>query len=263
MTMLHDKVAVIYGAGGAIGGACSRAFAREGARVFLAGRTAAKLERIAGAISAGGGRAHTDVVDALDESAVTSHTERVAAKTGRIDVVLNAVGLAHVQGVPLAELSLDDYFRPVEIYTKTNFITAKAAAKHMRPGGVILALTTPAGRMPGPGFLGHNVACAGVEGFVRHLAGELGAAGIRVVCLRSHAIPEAVPLSHSQEVFGEVAARAGSTVEVMLENAAAGTLLKRLPTLTDVAEAAVFYASDGAAAMTGTIANLTAGFILD
>ncbi len=264
--MLNGKVAVIYGGGGVLGSAAARAFARAGASVYLAGRSRAKLDVVARDIAAQGGRAAADVVDALDLEAVQAHADRVMQRTGRIDIALNAVGIAHVQGVPLAQLTTDDFFHPVSTYIRTSFITAKAIAKHMMAGrsGVLLFVTTPAGQMPGPGFLGHSVACAGVEALTRHLAGEVGASGVRVVCMRSHAIPETVALgSHAREVFGEVAAREGASVDSMLDGAAQSTLLRRLPSLEQFAATAVFLASDGAGAMTGAVANLTCGFTLD
>ncbi|MCJ0766055.1 SDR family NAD(P)-dependent oxidoreductase [Variovorax terrae] len=266
--LLNHKTAVIHGAGGAIGGAVARAFARAGARVFLAGRTPAKLDAVARDIRAAGGTAETAVVEALDEQAVERHADAVAAQAGGIDIALNAVGVFHVQGTPFARLSLEDYAYPVTVYTRTNFITAKAAARHMakRGSGVVLMLTTPASRMPGPGFLGHSVACAGVEAMTRHLAGELGPDGIRVLCLRSHAIPEATAPalgSHCRDVFRQVAEPAGMSIGDMLAGAATGTLLKRLPTLDQVAATAVFLASEQAGAMTGAIANLTCGMSLD
>ncbi|MCD9021880.1 SDR family NAD(P)-dependent oxidoreductase [Cohnella silvisoli] len=264
--LLKNKNAVIYGGGGAIGGAVARAFAREGAKVFLAGRTLAKLDEVAADISAAGGFAETAQVDALDEKSVEKHVDSVAAKVGGIDIALNAVGINHVQGTPIAELSLEDYELPITVYTRTNFITAKAVARHMtnNGSGVILTLSTPASRMPGPGYMGHSVACAGIEAFTRHLAGELAPSGIRVICLRSHMIPEATTLgSHSRDIFGFVAERVGVTIEEMMAGAAGGTLLKRLPTLAEVANTAVFMASEHAGSMTGTVANLTSGFILD
>jgi 3-oxoacyl-[acyl-carrier protein] reductase len=264
--LLKDKIAIVYGGGGVIGGAVARAYAREGADVYLAGRTQAKLDDVVRDIIAAGGRAQAQVLDALDECAVQQHADVVADRTGRIDIALNAIGVAHVQGTPLLELALEDYWYPVLVYARSNFITAKAVARQMlrQRSGVILMLATPAAQMPGPGFLGHSVACAGVEALTRHLAGELGAAGIRTICLRSHAIPEAVGKgSHSREVFGQVAARSGITVNEMLSGAASGTLLKRLPTLDEVANTAVFMASGHAGAMTGIIANLSCGMLLD
>ena len=264
--LLRDKNAVIYGGGGAIGGAAARVFAREGARVFLAGRTRARLDAVAREIAAAGGVAETAELDALDEQAVERHADAVAARAGGIDIALNAVGLRHVQGPPFAELSFEDYAHPIAGYTRTNFLTAKAVGRHMakQGAGVILTLSTPGARMAGQGFLGNGVSSAAVEAFSRILAAELGPSGVRVVCLRPHAIPEAVDSSHTGEVFGAFAKRKGATVEAMLSEAArTGTLLQRLPTLDEVADYAAFVASDRASATTGAIVNLTCGALVD
>lgn len=260
------KVAIVYGGGGVIGGAVARALAREGAQVFLAGRSTGKLQFAAQEIERAGGRAHVAVVDALDLSAVRRHAEQVGAMVGRVDMGFQAIGIPHVQGRPLDALSLEEFKLPVTSYIDSFFIMAKALAPLMtrQRSGVLLGITTPASRMAGPGFLGHSVACAGVEALVRHLAGELGGSGIRVACIRSHAVPQAVTMgSHSAEVFGQVARAAGMSVEEILAGATAGTLLKRLPTLADVANAALFLASDRAGATTGAILNVNAGTILD
>lgn len=264
--LLQNKNAVIYGGGGAIGGAAARVFAREGAKVFLAGRTLAKLEQVAQEISAAGGMAVTAQLDALDRGAINKHADAMVADAGGIDIALNAVGVLHVQGTPFAELSFQDYSDPIMAYTRTNFLTAKAVATHMvkQRSGVILTLSTPGARMTGQGFLGNGVASAAIEAFSRILAGELGSSGVRVICLRPHAIPEAVATSHTREAFKGFADRAGITVENMIaEHMRAGTLLKRLPTLADVANFAAFAASDHAAAMTGAIVNLTCGALVD
>jgi 3-oxoacyl-[acyl-carrier protein] reductase len=262
---LTDKVAVIYGGGGAIGGAVARAFARDRAKVFLTGRTRARLEEVAREITATGGLAETDEVDALDETAVEEHADAVVARAGGIDIALNAIGIPHVQGTPFAELGLEDYARPIADYTRTNFLTAKAVARHMveRGSGVILTVSTSGSRLTGQGFLGYGVTCGAIETFSRILAGELGGSGIRVICLRSEAIPEALERSHSREVFARYAERAETSVEAVLEGAAARTLLGRFPTLEEVADYAAFLASDRAGATTAAIANLTCGSVVD
>ena len=264
--LLEKRVAIVYGGGGVIGAAVAQSFAQAGAEVHLVGRTRAKLDAVSREIQKAGGRAEVTEVDALDERAVCEHADFVAQRAGRIDIAFNAVGVSHVQGIPLAELTLEDYWLPVQVYVRTHFITAKAVARQMmkQRSGVILTLSTPAGVMPGPGFLGHSVACAGIEALTRHLAGELGAFGIRVVGMRSQAIPETVSQgSHAREVFGRVAAMNGASIEEMLARAATGTLLKRLPSLDQLAGTALFLASDQAEAMTGAIVNLTCGMILD
>lgn len=262
--LLEHKVALIHGGGGAIGGAVARAFAREGAQVHLAGRSRAKLERVAADIVAAGGRAEIATLDALDQNAVDAHAAAVAETAGAIDIALNAIGIAHVQGTPFTELSLQDYLQPIADYSRSNFITAQAAARHMHRGGAILTLSTPGSRMSGVGFLGYGTTCAAIEAFSRLLAAELGGAGIRVVCLRPDAIPEALPVSYAREVFEGYARRSGATVEAMLEaRAHSGTLLGRFPTLAQVADYAAFVASDRAGAMTGAIANLSCGSLVD
>ena len=262
--LLKDKIAVIYGGGGAIGGATARTFAREGAEIFLAGRTLARLERVAADIRAEGGRAHVDVVDALDENAVGDHADRVAAQAGTIDVALNAVSVVHTQGRPMAEVGVDEFMHVIADNLRTNYITAKAVARHMKGSGVILTLTAPGSRITSPGFLGHGVACGAVETFSRLLAVELGGSGVRVICLRSDAIPDAIPLSYTQGLFDDMTRRFGTTTEAWIEqHAKQDTLLGRLPKLEQVADYAAFVASDRAGAMTGALANLTCGSMLD
>ena len=262
--VLKDRTAIVYGGGGAIGSTVARAFAQAGANVFLAGRSQARLEKTSAGIRNAGGSAEWATVDALDEEAVTAHAANVAAKTGSIDIAFNAVGLAHVQGVPFTSLTAADFLYPVTAYARTYFITAQAAARHMKPGGVIMMLSTPGSKMAGTGFFGYGVSCAATEAMTRLLAAELGAAGIRAVCIRPHAIPQAAAAgSHSRDVFEPAAKEAGITVTEMLEGAAQTTLIKRLPTLDEVAQAAVFAASSTMGSMTGAVINLSGGVILD
>jgi len=262
--LLARKVAVVYGGGGAIGGAVARVFAREGATVFLAGRTRAKLETVARDIQSAGGQAHIEALDVFDEPAVHAHADAVAQKAGRIDVMLNAIGIAHVQGKSFSETTLAEYEQPITATARAQFITAQAAARHMTAGSAILSLTTPGGRWAGKGFLANGVFSAVTEAFSRLLAAELGGRGIRTVCLRPDAILDAVELSGAREVFEGVSKRIGVPVHEMLaERGRTATLLGRLPTLAEVAEFAAFAASERAGAMTGAIANLTCGSLTD
>ncbi|GAA0928806.1 SDR family NAD(P)-dependent oxidoreductase [Virgisporangium aurantiacum] len=265
--LLEDKNAVIYGGGGAIGGAVARVFAREGARVFIAGRTQAKLDAVAHDVAATGGKVETALVDVFDQGAVDRHADAVAATAGSIDVALNAVSVMHDQGTPLADLSLEEFMRPVDGFLRTLFITSKAVARHMgraRPG-VILTLSEPGAKLAVPGILGHAVSAAGKEAFTRVLAAELAPGNIRVVGIRPHATVDAPAAgSYTADLFEPLAAASGSSVQEFLEvGLASGTLLKRLPRLAEIAETAAFLASDRAGAMTGAIANLSAGALVD
>lgn len=264
--LLTDKVAVVYGAGGAIGGAVARRFAREGATVFLAGRSPAKLEAVARDVAEQGGRAHVAVVDALDERAVAQHVAAVTAQAGRLDVAFNGVGHVHVQGKPLRELSLEEFEEPIRNYARSHFAIAKAVARPMleRGSGVLLLLSTPAARRGFAGVLGFGATCGAVEALTRHLACELGPRGVRVVCLRPDAVPETLDFgSHAREVFRTVADRAGRTLEEMLHPSTSAAVLGRYPRLEEVASAAAFAASDQAGAMTGAVMNLTCGSVFD
>jgi NAD(P)-dependent dehydrogenase (short-subunit alcohol dehydrogenase family) len=252
--LLENKTAVIYGASGAIGAAVARAFAREGARLYLTGRDVAKVNAVAEEIGA-----ESAEVDALDEAAVEDHL----AAVGSVDVSFNAIGPGPTPDrTPLTELSADGFARPLAFTTRSNFITATAAARRMsaQGSGVIVTLTAVPGRLPARLLGGSAPAWAAVEAFSRSLALEVGPAGVRVVCLRSHAIPE-TPLIEAN--FATAAPAAGVTpteFQAILEQS---TLLKRLPTLAELADTAAFVASDGAGAMTGTVVNLSAGGITD
>jgi 3-oxoacyl-[acyl-carrier protein] reductase len=201
--LLENKNAVIYGGGGSIGGAVARSFAREGARVFLAGRTQAKLMEVADDIRAAGGQAETAAVDALDEEAVDRHADAVAAEAGGIDISFNLITHPHSHGVPFHEMEVDDFMAPVEVAARTTFITARAAARHMIPrrSGVILAFGGPGDRS-GPlrdYYLGGTqVAFDAIETIRRQLSVELGPHGIRFVTLASGGVPETFPAD-----FGE------------------------------------------------------------
>jgi 3-oxoacyl-[acyl-carrier protein] reductase len=258
--LLENKNAIIYGAGGAVGGAVARALARDGATVFLGGRTLAPVQAVAEEISAQGGTADAAQVDALDEQAIERHAADVAAKAGRIDVLFNAIGMEDIQGTPLLQLSLDDFAHPVITATRTQFLTARAVARHMvRQGsGVIMSIT--AEPTPAANLGGFMAACAAVEGLWRSLACELGPHGIRLVILRSAGSPDTPAV---QQVTRLHAGVAGLSLDEYQSDMGSGTLLRRLPMLAEVANAATLLASDRASAMTAAIANVTCGAFVD
>ncbi|HEY3750277.1 MAG TPA: SDR family oxidoreductase [Pseudonocardiaceae bacterium] len=258
--LLENKNAVVYGAGGAIGAAVARAFASDGASVFLAGRTLAKVDSVAEAIRATGGTAEAAEVDAGDEAAVDRHVADVAAKAGRIDILFNALGMEDIQGTPLIDMSFDDFAQPVLTATRTQFITARAVARHMteQRAGVIMSVTAEPTMAPDLG--GFPAACAVVEALWRGFAVELGQSGIRTVVVRSPGSPDSPGV---QAVFG-LHTESPDTATEAIQAAWGGTAaLGRLPLLADIANAATLLASDRAGAMTATLANVTCGAFLD
>jgi NAD(P)-dependent dehydrogenase (short-subunit alcohol dehydrogenase family) len=258
--ILHDKVAVIYGAGGAIGGAVARAFATEGANVFLAGRRQASVQALAEDIVSAGGSAEAAEVDALDEQAVDGHLQSVIDKAGRVDISFNAVGIpdTEIVGVPLVELGLEQFSLPITAYTTSYFLTARLAARRMIPNksGVIMTVTSLPARIGSRLNGGYGPAHAAKEALTRDLSLELAPQGIRVVGLRPHGMPET---STMKEVFETKAKALGMTWEQFRGYLASTTHPGRVMTLDDVANVAAFMASDKASGMTGTTVNLTMG----
>ena len=260
--MLKDKVAVVYGAGGAIGGAVARAFASEGAALFLAGHLRAPVDAVARDIVSGGGSADAAEVDALDERAVDEHLQHVIDQAGRVDISFNAVGIpdATILGVPLTELDVEQFSLPITAYTTSYFLTARLAARRMIPNrsGVIMTVTALPSRKGTTLNGGYGPAMAAKEALTRDLSAELAPDGIRVVSLRPHGIPETPTM---QEVFE--LKTSGITYDQFQGYLAGTTHPQRVMTLAEVANAAVFLASDRASGMTGTTLNLTMGSLDD
>jgi 3-oxoacyl-[acyl-carrier protein] reductase len=248
--LLPEKTAIVYGAGGAIGGAVARRFAEEGARVHLAGRTRANLERTAEQIRAVGGMPEVAEVDALDAEAVDRHAAQVAEQAGGIQISFNLISHGDVQGTPMVEMDVEDYLRPVATAVRTNFLTAKAAARHMSHGGVILFFGGEGDPPRGWSLGGLQTAFHAVEAMRRQLATELGERGIRTVTLRTGGVPESI--RDDSERRDQIA-----------ESIAEASLVGRAATLDDVANVAAFVASDQARTMTAATVNVSAGALLD
>jgi NAD(P)-dependent dehydrogenase (short-subunit alcohol dehydrogenase family) len=252
--LLTSKTAIIYGAGGSLGSAVARTFAAEGATVHLAGHTREPLERLAAEI---GPQAHVAVLDALDERAVDEHAARVAAEAGGIDISFNLITRGDVQGTPLVDMTWDDVARAVDTGLRSSFVTARAAARHMTAGGVILHLTSASSRGGMPGMGSTGPADAVQETLMRYLAVELGPRGVRVVGI--HTAGVAGTLSRAKVTDVNPDAPSPDDIERMI---AGMSILRRAPQLQEVADTAAFLASDRAASITGTIVNTTSGLVL-
>jgi 3-oxoacyl-[acyl-carrier protein] reductase len=263
--LLEGQNAIVYGGGGLVGSGIADAFAREGARVFLAGRSTARLDEVADRITAAGGSAETARVDAMDEQALRSYVDEVANKAGSIDVMVNAVGIrGELQGTPLVEISPEDYAAPIVKGTTTNFLTARTVARQMmeQRSGTILMISATATwskaalRHPLP-MGGFGVACAAVEALSRSLAAELGPHGVRVACLRLEGTADLFSALTAAGVG--VGAIDATEMRTLLED---DSLLRRLPTAAEVGNVAALLASGRAAALTGVIANVSCGAVV-
>jgi NAD(P)-dependent dehydrogenase (short-subunit alcohol dehydrogenase family) len=240
--LLEGKVAVVYGAGGAIGGAVAGAFASEGAQVFAAGR---------------------DTVDALDEAAIDAHLDSVIDTAGRIDISFNAIGIpdTEIVGVPLAELPAERFALPIASYTTSYFLTARLAARRMIPhgSGVIMTVSALPARTGTRLNGGYGAALAAKEALTRDLSAELAPHGLRVVALRPHGLPETDTM---RELY-ELKFSGSMSWEQFQAYLAGSTHPRRIMALEEVAGVAAFAASDRASGMTGTTVNLTMGSLDD
>lgn len=252
--MLQDKVAIIYGGAGSLGAGIARAYADAGARVFLAGRTEDSLARAAAETGAAG----HDVVDARDEEAVEAHAASVVDRAGSLDISFNLVPRGDLQGVPLSEMSVEDYTRPVAQGIACQFITARAAARRMLAQGSGVILTLNSGSHNGTPMLGGTGAAdAALDALIRQLAQELGPAGVRACGIWAAGVPDSLTLEKlaatgtpglSEAALGEI-----------VGHLAGLRMTKRSPRIADIASLAAFLASEAAVSITGTWINATAG----
>jgi len=252
--MLQNKNAVIYGAGGSLGGAVAKALAAAGANLFLTGRTLPAVQKVADEILALGGRATVAQVDALNEEEINNHLNKVVQQAGTVDISFNATATKVVQNIPLTTMTLDDFIHPLTLMTQTRFLTAIAAGKVMmkQGSGVILSLTATPGGIGYPYTGGFAPACSAIETLSQNLASELGVYGVRVVNMRSGGSPDS-------KVFKEAIEHDPHTMESVLKKMEADTMLKKMPLMADIANVAVFLCSDLAAGITGVTVDITCG----
>lgn len=252
--LLQNKSAIIYGAAGSLGSTVAEKFAREGARVYLAGRTLDTLQKVADRIRLTGGHAEIEKVDALRESDVNAFVENVVKKEGKLDISICLIDFKDVQDIRLIDMNTEDFLRPVNIAIRSQFLTSTAAGRAMAKhgGGTILSLTATPGGIGYPMTGGFAIACAAMEAFVRNLGSELGAYNVRTVNLRSAGSPDSNVFKEAIEKFPDV-------LKPVLDSMKSDTMLKRLPEMVDIANTAAFLASDLARSITGVTIDVTCG----
>ena len=191
---LQDKIAVLFGAGGEVGAQVADEFARQGARVFLSGRTVDHVQAVADAIPDDGAVADVAELDALDDAAVDAYLGRVVAGQRRIDIVFNAMGpqaSEYGNATSTMDLPVEKFMLPISTIVASQFITARAAARHMagRGSGVVVLLSgTPSRGTANTSAIG--AAFGALESLTRSLAVDLGPHGVRVVCGRTMGMAE-------------------------------------------------------------------------
>ena len=252
--LLQNKNAVLFAAGGSVGGAIARCLAKAGANLFLSNRHIESVQRLADEIVADGGKAEVAQIDALNEKQVNDYVNQVVRKAGTIDISMNLIKMEDIQGIPLVDLPFEDFIRPIRRVSESYFITGTAAGRVMikQGSGVILSLTATPGGIGYPTAGGFGPACSVIEKISLGLASELGMYGVRVVNIRSGGSPDSQP-------FVDALAHGGKKAVDFIKKIENDTMLKKMPVMNDIANVAVFLASDMAAGITGVTVDVTCG----
>ena len=249
---LDGRVAIVTGGGTGLGAAIACRFASEGARVAISGRRAEPLEQTAAHIRAAGGCVLTVQGDTATEEGVSHLFEHAADVLGPLDVLVNNAAIAGPTG-PIWEQELSGWEETLRINLTGPWLCSRAAAAQMMPRrrGKIVNIGSVSGKRPLAGRTPYTATKLGIVGLTRTLALELGAYNINVNCISPWAV--------KTPRLDELAAKAGITVEKLIEGAAAGAALKRLGEPEDTAALALFLASDEAHAITGIDVTIDGG----
>ena len=252
--LLEGKTALVFGAGGHLGRHVVARLEEEGANVFASSRHG--RDALPGLA----------IVDATDNDAVDAYVDGVADTAGAIDIVINMSGGApdlYNHGKPAHEVSLEHFLTPFAVDTAAQFITAKSAFRHMskQGSGVVILNTSTLAKVGSAWSAPLTASHAATEGLMRSLAHEYGSAGVRVLGVRSEAMPESPTIAYT---FSTMGAQMGLGFEEMKGFVEQNkTALKKLPHARDTAAVFAFAASDMAAFMAGTMLNNSAGHIVD
>jgi 3-oxoacyl-[acyl-carrier protein] reductase len=245
---LQGKVVLVTGGSRGIGAHTARAFAAQGAKVGVVGRDEAALDGVVAGITAGGGTAIAVAADVTDSTALGDLRDQTEARLGRVDVL---AAFAGGQGapVPTPELTEQRWRQVLDSELTSAFLTIQAFLPGMldRGSGSILTMSSAAGRQPSQANLAYGVANAGLVMLTRQLANEIGPRGVRINTLAPSSI-------RTEKV-------AQNMPPAVQEQVAALHPLRRLGTPDDVAQVALFLASDAAGWLTGLTIDVAGGRI--
>jgi NAD(P)-dependent dehydrogenase (short-subunit alcohol dehydrogenase family) len=254
--ILQDRVAIVTGASKGIGRVTAQLFAREGARVVCAARTADLVHETAAAIDTAGGRAIAVVADAGNEPGARAIVDAGVAAFGRVDTLVNNAG----DGGPtkaVQDYSVDDWFYTINSCLTSSYLCTRFAVPAMMAAGrgAIVNIASMAGRRGLPYRVGYCAAKAGQIGMTYGLAVELGRHNITVNAIA----PGAVAGDRIDRVIKGQAEVRGVEVERMRQTFVDRSPLRRMSTAEDIASLAAFLCSDAARNISGQCIAVTAG----
>ena len=254
---LEGKVAIVTGGGKGIGRAISLAFAREGADVVVAARTESSLKEVAAEIEATGRKSLVVVTDLSKPESPLTLVDRTLEKFGRVDVLVNNSGTeGPIDNV--ADMDLEGWNELLAVNLTGAMLCARyVLEKSMIPrrSGVIINLSSAAGRKGLPKRSAYSSSKFAIIGFTQSLASEVGKYGIRVNSIA----PGAVEGERIERVFNIMAKNLGISYEQIVESSNARAALGRMVKPEEVAALAVFLASEQSSGITGQTINCDAG----
>ena len=256
---LSGRVAIVTGGGRGLGFEIARTLYAAGARVAVLGRDAGVLTESARSLDPGGGLVIPIVCDVREERAVAAAVQAACDRFGKIDLLVNNSGIAGPTSA-LWESSLEEWQDTLATNVTGVFLCCRAVLPVMiRQGsGSIVTVGSASGKRPNAGRAAYSASKTALIGLTRTLALEAGAHGIRVNLVT----PGAIDSERFQRVIDQLAEKRGVAREEILEEAVAGSPLRRLVKPRDVAEVVTFLASDSAASITGEDINVSAGLVM-
>jgi len=246
---LKDKVAIVTGAGSGFGEGIARRFAAEGAKVVVNDIAPAAGERVAREIVEAGGSAHFCEGDVSKNADVARVVAAALAAFGDLDIVVNNAGTTH-RNQPMLDVPEEEFDRIYRVNVKSLFLTARHAVPHFRKkrNGVFITIASTAGVRPRPGLTWYNGSKGAAITTSRSMAAELAPHNIRVNIINPVAGETAMLADFMGQDTPEMRAKFIATIP-----------LGRLALPSDIATAAVFFASDEAAFITGACLEVDGG----
>jgi NAD(P)-dependent dehydrogenase (short-subunit alcohol dehydrogenase family) len=256
---LQNRVAVVTGGGSGIGAAICRAFGREGALVAVTDLNRAAAEQVTASIRAGGSQALAWEVDVADRPAVEKVAAEVEQRLGALEIWVNNAGISRI--VPFLDCTDELWQLTLQVNLTGAFIGCQTAIGHMLPRqrGVILNMSSQSGKVGSSHYAAYCASKFGLIGLTQSLALEFAGEGIRVNAL----CPGAVSTPLWDQQLAAYASKRKIKPEEVYPYLERKIPLGRWCTPEEVAQVAVFVASDEAAYLTGQAINITGGAVMD
>jgi len=249
--LLKDNIALVTGSSRGIGAAIAKLFARQGAKVAVHGRDATALSAVRAEIEQAGGRAMQVIADVSKFSEIETMRRRIEQELGPIDVLVANAGGSFTRPGPLEETSEEGWRASLDGNLTATFLTIKSFLPGMkeRRAGNIITVSSAAARRPHPGSpIPYAAAKAGIEILTQDLAAQVGPYGIRANCIA----PETILTERNKQRIPETEREALVDLHP----------IRRLGTPNDVAQAALYLASDSATWITGIVLDVAGGSVM-